>query len=631
MPRALATGSCLIAYSPCPTQDVVKPPPGAAFRDSLDFVRGLQTTQVGTQLIPFGSIYRKLLTGTRDFKDNFTPAQYWGVAAARYRRRPDGSLVPRTVSNPVSAYSSESNLSGVAQLPLDNEDLQFRRLTERVGSNVFGADGVLATPTLRIVGRYDVSQLGGFSPLSKVPLETYVPPLLQPADRASAKAMHNEPLAPTQNLGDYIQQPPLLLTTIGSLPALLRQEDYQGVPASERQAPISAIRVRVAGVAGADRRSIARIDSVALRIHELTGLQVDVTAGSSPHPLTVDLPAGKFGRPELRLLEGWSKKGVSLSFLHGINRKQLALFALIPLLCCLFLANGVFAATRARRAEIGALLTLGWPRNAIFRMLLGEVLLVGLLAGLVGVGVAAALVSVLSLKASESVVLLVLPTSLLLVLVAGFVPAWQASMGEPLDALRPSVTAGRRGPSVRRLTGLAFVNLGRVPGRSLVGGLGLVVGACALTVLIAIEQAFNGVLAGTVLGDAISVQIRGFDYLAIALVIGLAALSIADVLYLNLRERQAELVTLRTLGWEQRHLAQVILVEALVLGVAGALIGATVGIVISTTALAAPLLPVLEGAAAAVSGCVIAAIAASLLPLSQLGRLTPPSVLAAEQ
>jgi hypothetical protein len=40
---------------------------------------------------------------------------------------------------------------------------------------------------------------------------------------------------------------------------------------------------------------------------------------------------------------------------------------------------------------------------------------------------------------------------------------------------------------------------------------------------------------------------------------------------------------------------------------------------------------VLAATAFAVGGCVVAAIAASLLPLSQIGRLTPPSVLAAEQ
>jgi ABC-type lipoprotein release transport system permease subunit len=634
VPEALAAGACMTNYvnasGQCPK--LRPPPPGDLHRTGLAFLMSLKGLEVDTQHVGFDDFYRSMLQGCCGQEGRVAANQYWSVGDVRYDHRADGVLVPGEVSNPTSVYQSSQDGGGVfLPAPLDNLDTQFRRLSERVGDNVFDpSTRVLNTPRLRVVGRYDPSRLPGFSPLSKVPMETYYPPLLRPADRASAKALHGASLAPTQNLGDYIQQPPLFLTTLTSLPAFLNSNYFSGVPAEERRAPISAIRIRVAGVTGADRRSIARIDSVALRIHELTGLQVDITAGSSPHPLTVRLPKGKFGRPALTLSEGWSKKGVSLSFLHGVDRKQLALFALIPLICCLFLFNGAYAAARARRTEIGTLLTLGWTRAAIFRLLLGELLLVGFAAGLAGVAIAAALVAVLGLHASLLVTLLVLPVAVVLVLVAGLIPAWRASGGRPLDALRPAVSEGRGGGRINRLLGMAVVNLRRVPARAAVGAAGLAVGACALTVLIAVEQAFQGVLAGTVLGDAISVQIRGFDYLAVVLVIALAALSIADVLYLNLRERQAELVTLRTLGWEPRHLAQVVLEEALLIAVAASLVGALAGVLLGWLLLAAPIAPVLIGGIAAAAGGVLAAVVASLLPLSQIGRLTPPTVLASE-
>ena len=632
VPRALATGSCTVPDLPCPKNKVVKPQ-SSGYHDGRGFVTSLPATPTGRISVGFNDVYQHLLAGFgAEHKNSFQPTEYWTVSDVHYRKAPAGALRPASVTNPSSVYFSNYGVNGssVAPLPLDNEDVQFRRLSERVANNDF-IGGILNTPDLRVVGRFDPSKLPGFSPLSKVPLETYYPPVLKAADARSKQALHGKPLQPTQNLGDYIQQPPLFLTTLASLPVFLNSQYYSGVPAAERRAPISAIRIRVRGVTGANAGSIARIDSVALRIHERTGLQVDITAGSSPHPLRVDLPAGKFGRPTLELLEGWSKKGVSLSFLHGIDRKQLALFALIPLICCLFLGNGAYAAARARRTEIGALLTLGWTRPAIFKLLLGEILIVAFAAGLLGVGAAAVLTAVLGLKASALAIGLVLPTAVFLALVAGVLPALRASSGHPLDALRPPVTKSRKRSRVNRLAGMAFVNLRRVPGRALLGALGLAVGACALTVLVAVEQAFNGVLAGTVLGDAISVQIRGFDYLAVGLVIGLAALSVADVLYLNLRERQAELVTLRTLGWQQSHLARVVLVEAAVLGLVAATVGAIFGVVIGLVTLSAPAVPVFEGAGAALAGGILAATFASALPLSQIGRLTPPSVLAAEQ
>jgi len=200
---------------------------------------------------------------------------------------------------------------------------------------------------------------------------------------------------------------------------------------------------------------------------------------------------------------------------------------------------------------------------------------------------------------------------------------------EPLDALRPPVWAktGRR--RVGRLGGLALANLRRMPARSLVAMFGLFVGVGALTVLLAVNQSFQGQLVGTLLGEAISVQVRGLDFLTVGLIVGLAGLSLADVLYLNLRERAAEIVTLRTVGWSDRHLAFVIALEALLLGLVAALAGALVGITVGYQ-LGVPIGPLALAAAAGVGGGCLIALLASLLPLFHLTRLTAPSVLAQE-
>jgi putative ABC transport system permease protein len=332
----------------------------------------------------------------------------------------------------------------------------------------------------------------------------------------------------------------------------------------------------------------------------------------------------------LTLSEGWVKKGVSVAFLHGVGRKQLALFTLIPLICCLFLGNGTYAAARARRAEVGTLLTLGWSRRAIFTVVLGEVLLIGAVAGIAGVGVAVALVAALSLHAQSWVTVLVLPVAIGIAVIAGLIPAWRTSQLEPMSALRPPVVAATRAHA-RRVRDVALLNLRRVPGRSIVAGGGLLVGAAALTVLVAVQHAFQGVLAGTLLGDAIAIQIRGIDYLAVGLLIVLAALSIADVMYLNLRERQAELVTLRTLGWTRMHLLELVCVEGFALAAAATLIGALGGALIGAFVFAVPATSLMLAGLAAIAGGIVATALAVLLPVSQLDRLTAPAVLAADE
>jgi ABC-type antimicrobial peptide transport system permease subunit len=235
-----------------------------------------------------------------------------------------------------------------------------------------------------------------------------------------------------------------------------------------------------------------------------------------------------------------------------------------------------------------------------------------------------------SLSVPFAAALLVLPVAVSLALAAGVLPAWKASRGMPLDAVRPPVSAGGRRRRVRGMRSLALVNVTRVRGRFLVAVGGLVVGVAALTLLVAVERAFRGSVVGTVLGNALSVQVRGADFLAVGITIALAALSVADVLYINLRERAPELASLRTVGWSDHQLGLLVALEATVIGLTGSVIGAALGVSVSVLAFDTPLAPLVAAAGLSILGGVTAALAASLVPVAQLRRLAPVAVLATE-
>lgn len=95
--------------------------------------------------------------------------------------------------------------------------------------------------------------------------------------------------------------------------------------------------------------------------------------------------------------------------------------------------------------------------------------------------------------------------------------------------------------------------------------------------LVAINHAFQGVLVGTVMGQFISLQVRGVDLLTIALTIALGGFAVADALYLNVKERAAEFVTLRTVGWRDRDTIRLVAAEAIAMGAIGSVGGAIVG------------------------------------------------------
>ncbi len=107
-------------------------------------------------------------------------------------------------------------------------------------------------------------------------------------------------------------------------------------------------------------------------------------------------------------------------------------------------------------------------------------------------------------------------------------------------------------------------------------------------------------------------------------------LAVADVVFLNIRERAAELATLRAFGWRDTVLARLVVTEGAVIGVIGSLLGAGLGL--AAAAWFAGHLPtrlVVIAIAALAAGVLITA-AAALLPAALLRRLPTAQLLAEE-
>ena len=161
-----------------------------------------------------------------------------------------------------------------------------------------------------------------------------------------------------------------------------------------------------------------------------------------------------------------------------------------------------------------------------------------------------------------------------LAIVAGAVPAWLAARAEPVASVRPPVLEVRRARQPSGVTSLAVVNVLRTPGRTVVGALSLAVGVTALTLLIAVTLAFRGAIIGTLLGNVVTVQIRGVDYIAVAATVILGVLAVADALLISITERAPELATIRAFGWPESTLRRLVITEGALTGTAGSVLGA---------------------------------------------------------
>ncbi|MGH3194310.1 MAG: FtsX-like permease family protein, partial [Streptosporangiaceae bacterium] len=201
---------------------------------------------------------------------------------------------------------------------------------------------------------------------------------------------------------------------------------------------------------------------------------------------------------------------------------------------------------------------------------------------------------------------------------------------EPAAATRPPVLAVRRARQPSGITGLAVVNVLRTPGRTLVGALSLAVGVTALTLLVAVTLAFRGAVVGTLLGNVVTVQVRGVDYLAVAATVALGVLAVADALMISITERAPELATIRAFGWPERALRRLVITEGALIGIVGSLVGAALGLAGAAT-FARQLPPLLFAAAGtAVAAGVLVTCVAALLPAHLLRRLPVAQLLAQE-
>lgn len=604
----------------------VQPPPGGALSDVLsgqqgvvakvDALPGERVGEVPAQAV--SDVYTQTLSRITDNGWGAAVGNFWTVGSSAYRQAGPDLLEVRPVTNPESAYASGSFGGGA---PVGSDDAAVRAVSGhplRPNQQDY--------PGFAVVGQFDPAKVLGDSALSGVTSATYASPLLPGADPASQQLLGGQPLPPSTNIGGYAAQPPTLLTTIAAAGPLLDGTRYQGASAD---APISVVRVRVAGVSGTDPVSRERLNQAALAIGQRTGLAVDIVAGASGVPTTVVLPAGDHGRPQLRLLENWARKGVAYTVVDAIDRKSVLLFGLILTVCALLVGNAASAAVRTRRTELGVLSALGWGRGQLFGVVLVELAVVGLAAGVAGAVVAFPVAAALHVSTSLARAAVAVPAAVLLAALAGLVPALQAARTSPINAVQPMVRSPRRARPVRSVAGLAMQSLRRVPGRTLLATASLVIGVAAMTVLLTVQHAFSGLVVGSLLGDAVALQVRPADIAALVVVVILGAAAVSDVLYLSIREQAAELAALQALGWTDRALSRLVLVQGLAFGILGGSVGAALGctavISFARTFNAGLILPAVAAAAVGVG----VAAAAAIVPAVLIRRL-PVAALVAE-
>ncbi len=455
---------------------------------------------------------------------------------------------------------------------------------------------VKSTDTLKRGGSdvfYDYEAVGEFTnngltaqinnPLNWLPENTYsVPPVVARYD-LQGRPVPATTFLPTTNPAGFLMQPPLALTTISAARALVGDHC------------ISAIRVRVAGVVAPDQESWKHIQQVAQEIRQQTGLQVVVTLGSSPQPTLVYVPgvqAGTLGAEQTIAPVGWVEErwlhiGVGLVYLSQLWSTRLLLLGAVLAVCLGYLAVAFSALVSSQRRDFAVLSMLGWRPWQPIRLFLSQALMLAIGGGVVGVGLALLIAAFLEVTPLWVVVLWTLPVMLAFALISTLYPLWQIWRIRPAELVRTGSTlsSGRANVLGSRFVGLLMPigslvlrNLSRSRTRALIALLSLLFSALLLMIMFTGLLAQHQALQGTLLGDYVLLQTAVPQIAGCVIALVLTFLSVADLLLLQVRERQKEIGLLQAIGWRQWAIRRLFIQEGLLLAIAGTIPGVLVSL-----------------------------------------------------
>src|SRR6266851_3223775 len=493
---------------------------------------------------------------------------------------------------------------------------------------------------------YDYEAVGEFTdnglaaqinnPLNWLPENTYsVPPVILRYD-AQGHPVTPATLLPTTNPAGYVMQPPLALTTIAAACELVGNHC------------ISAIRVRVAGVVTPNQESWKHIQQVAQEIHQQTGLQVVVTLGSSPQPTLVYVPGihtGELGATQDIAPLGWAEErwihiGAGLTYLNQLGSTRLLLLGAVLAVCLGYLAVAFSALVSSQRREFAVLSLLGWRPWQPIRLFLLQALILALGGGLVGLGLALLTARFLEATPLWLVVIWTIPVMLAFACISTLYPLWQIWHIRPAELLRAGSTVSsgqarllgsRIGGLLMPIGTLVIRNLGRSRTRALIAALSLFLSALLLMVMVNGVLALHQALQGTLLGDYVLLQTAVPQIAGCVIAIVLTFLSVADLLLLQVRERQKEIGLLQAVGWRPWAIQRLFVQEGLMLAMIGAIPGVLVAQwIVYMQHATQDILPTPLVALGAVSLLVLVAACAAIPALRALNRLQVTDMLRAE-
>lgn len=422
------------------------------------------------------------------------------------------------------------------------------------------------------IGFYEASNLAiSMDPTTELPMETY-----RPASAEYVMDVNGNPINPPKQLkptGDpysFLTDPPGMLTTIEAAANILGEK------------PISAIRIKVAGVADLSDESQAILEQVASEIENRTGLITDITLGSSPQLALSYVPGLDGGEDIGWLQQPWVNIGSSISIFKETKIGFSGVVGSVIAVAIVYVWASGIVNLLARRKEFAVLLSIGWRPRQLSRLLFFESSIIGIFVAVISWMMLGFVYISSDATISFNRFLWTGLFGLIVYVFGSFIPMLLTRNISPYEAMRTGEISGNskrifRTKGINRMAFNHFIGKWK---RSFLSVISISLPTALLAVFLYITFRLQGIMYTSLLGEYVALEIGPAHYVAILVSLVIAILTTAEIMWQNVSERREEISLLQAIGWRRWSIRRLILAEGVFSGLFAALIGLSLAFLI---------------------------------------------------
>ncbi|WP_445001696.1 ABC transporter permease [Exiguobacterium alkaliphilum] len=414
-----------------------------------------------------------------------------------------------------------------------------------------------------VVGTFDPEKIAvSKDPLNELPMETY-----RPASADLVLDQDASPLNPSVSINTS-GNPAGLLT---NSPSIITTLDAARLLNGEQA--ISSIRIKVDNIDTLNESSETLLQELKQQIERDTGLIATITTGSSPQPVITKVV--KEGNTLGWIEQPWIHLGVAITIFRETSAGYSGVVLSIIGVAIIYVLTTSYIAMLSRRREFAILLALGWSQRDLYKIIYIEALILAALVSIVSLAIESVFFFIQGAGFSFWSWSLITAFSLLIYLSGATWSAFNIQKIKPYEVIRVGEYANAASSIIplKTIGSFALKEMVSKWRRNLLSVASIAVPTSLLVFFVYVTFHLQGVLYTSWLGQFVAVQIGTLHYVTIGVSALIAVLTTGEIIWQNVLEREHSFALLKAIGWTDRSIRQLVMIEGLIVGFVAGVLG----------------------------------------------------------